>query len=244
MSGFLSQRRRPTPPGRTWLALAAVLLLLPGCVTVYHPLVSLQRPVAIDPGLPNFQGQRVLLRCFPGEYLRPKEAAILCRHVRRLFTNQGARVQAEVPRGAVNLPAGAGPKAARPDLIIDLQARLLHEENSALLWIVSGLSLTLIPAITDTTFAQDVTIRDADGALLLSDTLQGRFVNYFGFGTWAVNATLDLLVRGPSEDLTGDAAEEDFSRDFYRQLSQLAFHARMRSRVMHGFTASPPRAAR
>jgi hypothetical protein len=219
----------------------AVLVLLSGCVTVYQPLVSLQRPVAIDPGLPNFEGQRVLIRCFPGEYLDAKEAAILCRHVRRLFTNQGAQVKALVPRGAVSVATDAKP--ARPDLIIDLQARLLHEDNSGLLWLVSGLSLTLIPAVTDTTFAQDVTIRDADGALLLSDTLQGRFVRYFGFGTWAVNATLDLLVREPSEELTGDVAEQDFSRDFYRQLSQLAFHARMRERVMHDFATSPASAA-
>jgi len=216
----------------------AVLVLISGCVTVYQPLVSLQRPVAIDPGLPNFEGQRVLVRCFPGEYLDAQEATTLCKHVRRLFTNQGAQVTAVVPRGAVSVATDAKPD--RPDLIIDLQARLLQEDNNGLLWIVSGLSLTLIPAITDTTFAQDVTIRDADGALLLSDTLQGRFVRYFGFGTWAVNATLDVLVREPSEKLTGDVAEHDFSRDFYRQLSQLAFHARMRDRVMHGFPSSPP----
>lgn len=235
-------RVHPSPskwPGRRGAALTALVLVLSGCVTVYQPLVSLQRPVAIDPGLPNFQGQRVLIRCFPGEYLRPKDAQVVCRHVRRLFTNQGARVTAQVPRGAVQVALDAKP--ARPDLIIDLKARLLHEENSALLWVISGLSLTLIPSITDTTFAQDVTIRDADGALLLSDTLQGRFVRYFGVGTWAVNAALDVLVREPEEELTGDAAEKDFSQDFYRQLSQLAFHAHMRARVLHGFTSASDR---
>src|SRR5689334_13680851 len=86
---------------RRWLRASVPWLLAvlsSGCVTVYQPLVSLQRPVAVDPQLANFEGQRVLVRCIPGDYLQPNDAAQLCRNVRSLFTKQGAQVEVEVPR--------------------------------------------------------------------------------------------------------------------------------------------------
>ncbi|MDY7226590.1 hypothetical protein [Hyalangium rubrum] len=214
-------------------------VLSSGCVTVYQPLVSLQRPVVVDPRVANFEGQRMLVRCIPGDYLQPDDAEQLCRNVRSLFANQGAEVEVEVPRAGRSTRDDQGGK--KPDLIIDLKARLVHEENSALLWALSGLTLTLVPAITESTFSQEITIRDSSGFLLASDTLQGRFVRYCGVGLWAVNGTLDLLVRSDEEDLTGDAPKKDFSKDFHGQLSQLAFNARMRSWVMRGFE-EPPRA--
>lgn len=207
-------------------------LLASGCVTVYQPLVSLQRPVVVDPRIANFEGQRILVRCIPGDYLQPNDAMQLCRNVRSLFTNQGAQVEAEVPRPGSAGDEGGGPKA---DLIIDLKARLVHEESSALMGVASVLTLTLVPTISEFTFAQEVTIRDSSGFQLASDTLQGRFVRYNGIGIWAVNGALDLFVRSDEEDLTGDAAKKDFSRDFHRQLSQLTFNAHMRSVVMRGF---------
>jgi hypothetical protein len=214
-------------------------MLSSGCVTVYQPLVSLQRPVVVDPQLANFEGQRMLVRCIPGDYLQPDDARQLCRNVRSLFTKQGAQVEVEVPRAGRSAREEQG--GAKPDLIIDLKARLVHEESSALLWTLSGLTLTLVPAITEATFAQEVIIRDSSGFLLASDVLQGRFVRYTGVGLWAVNSVLDLFVRSDAEQLTGNAPKKDFSRDFHGQLSQLAFNARMRSWVMRGFE-EPPRA--
>jgi hypothetical protein len=212
-------------------------ILSSGCVTVYQPLVSLQRPVVVDPRIANFEGQRMLVRCIPGDYLEQDDAEQLCRNVRSLFTRQGAQVEVEIPRAGV--AARDEREGAKADLIIDLRARLVHEEDSALLWALSGLTFTLVPAITEFTFAQEVTIRDSSGFQLASDTLQGRFVRYTGIGIWAVNSALDLLVRNDHEELTGDAPKKDFSRDFHEQLSQLAFNARMRSWVMRGFEESP-----
>jgi hypothetical protein len=223
---------------RRWCVLPRLLstllaMLASGCVTVYQPLVSLQRPVVVDPRIANFEGQRMLVRCIPGDYLQPDNALQLCRNVRALFTNQGAQVEAEVLRPGMS--ARDEPGEPKADLIIDLKARLVHEESSALMGVLSGLTLTLVPAISEFTFAQEVTIRDSSGFQLASDTLQGRFVRYNGIGIWAVNSALDLLVRSDEEDLTGDAAKKDFSRDFHGQLSQLAFNAHMRSLVMRGF---------
>jgi hypothetical protein len=227
-------------PVRAWFRVCVpglLALLASGCVTVYQPLVSLQRPVVVDPRIANFEGQRMLVRCIPGDYLEPDDAEQLCRNVRSLFTNQGAQVEVEVPRAGVS--ARDEQEAAKADLIIELKARLVHEEDSALLATLSVLTFTLVPAITDSTFAQEVIIRDSKGFQLASDTFQGRFVRYTGVGLWAVNSALDLLVRSDAEELTGDAPKKDFSRDFHGQLSKLAFNARMRSLVMRGFEPSP-----
>jgi hypothetical protein len=220
-------------PRRT-LALMALLAASTGCVTtIYQPLTSLQRPVAVDPRIANFEGQRLLLRCHPGDYLSNSDAQTLCRGVGTSFRNQGAVVDMEIPRPG--RPARAREADAQPDLVIDLKGRLLHRENSNLLYILAYMTLTLVPAVDEFTFAQDVTIRDRQGTLLLQDSLQARFIQYVGVGVWAVNWALDVTVREDEDELSGKAPHRAFSRDFYGQLSQLAFNAHMRQVVLRGF---------
>ncbi len=212
--------------------------LLSGCVTtVYQPLSSLQRPAIVDPRLANFEGLRLLVRCVPGDYIEARDAELLCRRVGALFRNQGAKVETDVPRNGRS--SRSLEKGAQPDLVVDLSSRLLHKETSGPLWALTALSLTLIPAVTEYSVAQDVTIRDPSGFLLASDSLKARFIEYFGAGVWGVNWVLDALVRPSEEELTGEAPARDFSRDFYAQLSQLAFNARVRSDVLRSFEPRP-----
>ncbi len=211
------------------LALAGSLC---GCVTVYQPLVALQRPAVINPELNNFEGLRLMVRCLPSDYTDTGDSEVLCQNIRTLFANQGAEVELEVPEG--DLPTREEP-AARPDLVLELTSRAVHSENSSLQWLLFYASATLIPAVTEETFAQEVVLRDADGFLLGSDSLQGRFIRYVGLGYWGINALIDLIVRPKDEQLTGNAAKADFSKDFYGQLSQLAFHARMKQKVLRSF---------
>ena len=213
---------------------------LSGCVTVYQPLVSLQRPAVINPEHNNFDGLRLMLRCLPTEYTDSGDSEILCQNLRTLFENQGAQVEVEVPES--DLPRREE-TAAPPDLVIELTSRQLHSENSALQWALCYASATLIPAVTEATFSQDVILRDSDGFLLGQDALQARFVRYFGLGYWAINGLMDLIIRPKEEQLTGGAAKKDFSRDFYAQLSQLTLHARMRQLVLRNFEP-PPTSAR
>jgi hypothetical protein len=222
-------------PPRSVLRLGLPLALAwfaSGCVTVYQPLVSLQRPAVIDPGLKNFDGLHMMVRCLPSEYTDSGDSEILCQNLRSLFANQGAEVEVEVPES--DLPRREE-GATRPDLVMELTSRQTHSENSALQWTLCYASFTLIPAVTEATFAQDVVLRDADGFLLGQESLQARMVRYFGLGYWAINGLMDLIVRPKEEQLTGSAAKNDFSRDFYGQLSQLVFHARMRQRVLRSF---------
>lgn len=220
------------------LAAIVVALFSGGCVTVYQPLTSLQKPTALEASATNFAGQRMLIRCVPGDDLKPAEAQKLCTRLSALFSNQGAQVDIVVPRpGGGGIPEQVA--GARPDLVIELTSRLLHQENPPFMWAACVMSCSIIPAYTEFSIAQDVSIRDADGFELASDSLQARFVEYTGAGIWAVNRSLDLLVREESEHLTGNAAAKDFSKDFYRQLNQLAFNARVRAAVLRSFEPAP-----
>jgi len=212
------------------LALAA---FASGCVTVYQPLTSLQQPVVVDPGLPNFEGMRLLVRCLPNEYLGASDSQRLCRRVGQLFRNQGAEVDIEVPRNGRSTRDEE--VSMTPDLIVDLKSRQLHQQDSTLMAILSGLTFTLVPTWSEYTFAQDITVRDTTGFLLAQDSVQARFIEYYGVGIWGVNWVLDLLVRPDEDELAGDNAKKDFSRDYYGHLSQLVYNARVRSVVLKGF---------
>jgi hypothetical protein len=228
------------------LAPCLLLPLLAGCVTVYQPLRSLQRPVAIDTGMSNFEGQRVLVRCASNDYLDKADALRLCSSVSAVLGNQGAVVELETagsgPAGVHGAPdsGSAAQPVAGPQLIVELKARLVHSDNSPLLWVLSLGTATLLPAVTEHTFSQDVLVRGADGFVLASDNIQARFVRYFGLGAWAANSLLDLLVRSESEKLTGSAANQEFSRDYYGHLSQLLLHAKLRAQMLRDLDAPPP----
>lgn len=193
-----------------------------GCVTVYQPLRSLHRPVVVNTEENNFEGLHMKVRCPAGAFVKNSEAQRLCRKVERLFANQGALIDL----------ADAKEKS---DLIVDIESRLLADDTDRLFSVLCILSFTLIPWTTDTSLAQDITIRDGDGFVLASDSFQARFVSYFGLAVWAVNGLLDLIVRPPGEKLVGDAQRAVVSKDFYSQLSQLAFHARTRALVQRNF---------
>lgn len=226
-------RSLPIPASLLALALGAS-----GCTHVYQPLSGLHRPIVIDPDVANFQDLRLTVYCPPGDLLGPAEAASLCRMVGLLFENQGAQVTTSTrDRRLVDEEAqalGEGEAAApRADLVLELRARQLSHRNDPLRWILCYGTLSLVPAVTETTFAQDVTIRDGSGFLLLSDTLKGRIVRRFGVGTWAGNKLLDLVWRDPEDEIVGsDKAGRDLSADLYGQLSQLMFNAEMRWKVL------------
>lgn len=190
----------------TFLMVAALV----GCVDVYQPLTGLHRPIAIDTGSANFGDLDIAVRCVAGPAIDASQAGQLCRRVARLFENQGARV--EVLRGdraRIEEPddaAGQKPAAETPRaaLSIRISAREIRRETT-----------TIIPWVWDYlaeyTVAQDIEIRDETGFLLAQDTLVGRFVSRVGFFS---------------------DAEEQFSADFYGQLSQLALNAKVRRRVL------------
>lgn len=222
---------RWSPNRGLWCALA--LTLPSGCVTVYQPLVGLQRPVAIEPRAGNFKGLRLELNCNPS-FQFGYEDELLCARAGKLFELQGATVRIRTQGMVADeedaaAQAGGPPKAEAPvDLRVDFTSRVVHEEKSYLLWLLTFASATLIPGYNEYTVAQDLTVRDADGFLFASDHWQARFVRYMGVLVWGVNFLLDYALREPEERLTGDAMSRDFSRDFYRQLNQVVFNAKTR----------------
>jgi hypothetical protein len=226
----------------------AILLACSGCMTVYQPMMSLQRPVAIDPRERNFENVSVLVRCITSDAVDSSESNKLCQNTSQLLTNQGAKVTIEIPGETVEgeedePPALRGkpkPQATRPDLIVELSGTLVSNDNGPLNWIFCYLTLTLYPAITDATFEQQVVIKDPNGFLLAQDALQARFVRYFGLAVWAINGLADWLVRPKSERLTGDAPNRDFSKDFQGHISQLVMNAWARKQVLHNLEPDQP----
>lgn len=210
-----------------------------GCVTVYQPMSGLHSPVIVETTRPNLRDTRIDLACVPGGGLSVSDATALCGRVQRLFENQGALVTSGMQ--LTRDPAGTPEEAASPPsvhLTMEITSRKVHESNHPLTWMFSFSTFTLVPAVTELTFAQDVTIRDASGFLLVKETLQGRIVRRFGAGTWLVTHIGDLW-RPEDRDLGGDAANRDLSRDLYRRLSQLAFDARIHADVLRIAAPAP-----
>jgi hypothetical protein len=229
-------------------ALALVVLassLGSGCVKVYQPVSGLNRPVVVDPQLANFQDLHLTVYCPPGDLVSPEEARALCRKVGTLFENQGAQVSTfSSDRRRVDdllgdeQPAEATPATPPTDLILELRGRQVHEEINQLSWVLCIATATLVPAVSEFTFAQDVIVRDPSGVLLVSETLQGRIVRYTGAGTWVTHRLLDLLFREDEDEILGEQPHADLSADYYGQLSQAVFNAKMRWQVQQ--LASPP----
>ena len=134
-------------------------------------------------------------------------------------------------------PATEAPKT---DLLLELSARVVHKNNDPLSWILCFASGTLVPAVTESTFAQDVVVRDGTGFLLIQDTMEGRIVRTFGLGTWVGNKVLDWVVRPKADEMNDKATHARLSADLYAQLSQLVFNAKKRWEVLRLATPDGP----
>ncbi len=212
------------------------LVALSGCVTFYQPQLALQRPVAVDPQQPtNFTATRVLVRCHPAEGV---EADVLCRNVRSSLSKQGAKVTTEIVRPNARAPESKEATEA-PQYVIDITSKLLDHSENFLLNVLFAVSFTLVPSWEEWTFSQDVRVRDATGFVLAQQSFQERFVETVGLGIWGINAIVDLLIRPKDEQVTGDGAKAEFTRDLHAHLAQLLHNARVRARVMNSFEPEP-----
>jgi len=245
----LSQWWRRSPPLleamisclRTRIAVLLSVLVL-GCVKVYQPVSGLSQPVVVDPRLANFQDVRLAVYCPPGDLVNAVEARALCRKVGILFENQGAQVTTYTTDRRVgdnslgdelrDDSADASIEAPPIDLSLELRGREVQAGNDHLSWVLFIATFTLVPGVTEFTFAQDVVVRDANGFLLASDSMQGRIVRYAGAGTFVTNKILDLIWRDEEDHIIGDKPHSELSADFYGQLSQLTFNAKMRWQVL------------
>jgi hypothetical protein len=209
-----------------------------GCctVTVYEPQRGLHRPVVVDAAAQNFAGTSVALRCLTNEDLPPGDADRVCRRLCLALQMQGAECQSTVPRDADG--GSLAFDGAGADLTIEIESRLEHEDDYPALAIISSLTFTLVPAIDEQTFSQEIVVRGRDRSVLITDGFRARFVNYTGVAVWTINWLLDVFIRPDNQDMLGDEPKKDFSRDFYAQVSQLAFNARVRSDLL-GLTRGP-----
>ena len=208
-----------------------------GCVHLYQPMSGLHEPVVVDIRAENLPGLNMVIHCVPGEMLNSQESAQLCQNIGILFENQGASVRTITSRRQLqedlfDATASEEDDTPQTDLFVELRARQIHESNDPLMWALCAVSFTLIPSIQESTFAQDVIVRDGTGFLLLQDTLQGRIIRRFGAGVWAVNQALNVTIRKEPDRITEDSVRMDLSNDLYSQLSQMVFNARVQRDVL------------
>lgn len=233
---------RGMPAGLRHALALALSWAASGCtVHVYQPLSGLHDPVLVDPRAPNLTDVSLHVVCVPGDYLDNMDARRLCDRVGKLFEIQGARVTTATNRPLREPELGddegaelTAQAATEPTthLVVELRSDELHTTNNTLSWALCLATLTLAPAYSESTFAQEVVIRDGTGFLLARDRLEGRIVRSFGLGPWVGNKVADWAWREKEDELSGKAANADLSADLYGQLSQLVFNARMRARVL------------
>ncbi|MFT5584878.1 MAG: hypothetical protein ACI9VR_002466 [Cognaticolwellia sp.] len=221
-------------PHTSFAALAGLLLLSTGCVHVYQPMSGLNDPMVIDPGAQNFPDLRLNVVCIQGDLLNRQEATVLCENAGTLFRNQGAQVTTRIgqERSYSGARAAAEDEEERPvDLTLELTSRKVHTFNDPVSWTLCILSASIVPAVSESSFALDVVIRDGSGFLLATDTMEGRIIKRVGVGTWALEKALDL-TRDEDEKIAKDAAEQNLSADLYGQLTQMVFNAQMQWEVL------------
>jgi len=191
----------------------ALCALLAGCITAYQPMSGLHRPIAVDTDYENFADLSLTLHCIAGDVVDASQARELCRKLTRLFENQGCDVKTRVSTGRLS-DSDPEPEVGAPRTALNmrLSSRLIHEIET---------DLIIWSYWTDYTFAQDIVVTDETGFLLVKETLTGRFVTRLGFFS---------------------DADEDFSADFYGQVSQLALNAKLRREVLREGSTAPKKA--
>lgn len=206
------------------------LLLTTGCVHVYQPVAGLNAPVVVDTGAQNFTELNLEVVCNQGELLNRQEARVLCQNTATLFRNQGAQVTTRLGRERAYTQEEQG--EPRPiDLTVELTSREVHTFKDPVMWTLCVLSASVVPAVSESSFALDVVVRDGTGFLLASDSLEGRIIQRTGVGVWALNKALDV-GREEKDQLSEDVAKQDLSNDLYGQLSQMVFNAQLQWEVL------------
>jgi len=206
-------------------------------VQVYQPLRGLHDPRIVDPTLPNFRGLSIDVYCVPSKELKPAQASMLCQRVGTLFENQAATVETftvdpRVSGGDGGLGLEEDTNRAPADLVVELRTETVHKDPHPLSWSLCYITGTIVPAVRESTFTQKAVVRDADGFLLASSTYEGRIVSSFGIGTWGGNKLLDVTVRAPEDEITGEGAKKDLSTDMYEQLTQVVYNAKVRGELL------------
>ena len=213
-----------------------------GClsVTVYQPQKAIHRPVVVMPAETNFTALKILVRCHADDDdLHPDDASKLCNGLAEDFRRQGAESESVVPSGKSYVEPEVF-DGARPDLVVEIESKIDHEYEYGAMAAASILTLTLVPSVNEQTFSQRVVVFGRDNSVLNEEVFRERFIEYNGIGVWSVNYLLDWFVRDDNNQMSGDAAAKDFTRDFYGQIRQMTFNAKVRSEVL-GLLAPPRR---
>lgn len=224
------------------MVLMGLILGGSGCAHVYQPMSGLNTPVLVDPTQPNFRDLSLTVHCVPTDGMSDMNRRTLCRRVGALFENQGAQIEIIDGQGRGNggfsfVDEDPEEEPRETDLILELRARRIPVDQHGESWALFTLSLTLLPGIVESPFAIDVTVRDGGGFLLSEEFLEGRVVAKYGVAPWVTATLANQTWRRGAEKASARAAGERLSEDFYGQLSQLVYNAKLQWQVLSASVA-------
>jgi hypothetical protein len=179
---------------------------------------------------------KITVNCLEGEILNASAATALCNKVSALLENQGAKVETNTVRTLgkkLTVQDNNGSNADKnSDLTVILSAQTLVINRNTWMWAISIPTFTLFPVAAEYVMQQQVEILDSTGFMITQDAFQARFIRYFGIGYWTTNKLLNLIARDPEDEISDQKIRDSFSRDFYGNLSQTLFNAKMRLEVL------------
>lgn len=218
-----------------------VALASSACTYSYQPMSGLHRPFVVDMQQPNLADVRLEVVCVPGDLLSRSNASTLCNRLRTLFEQQGAIVATTLGEpvefeDSLGPSDPANPVAERLDLRLELRAREEHRSFQPWSWLAFAFTFTLAPGTIESTFSQDIVLRDGTGFLLGRERMTGRIVEQYGAGAWAVSLA-ETRKRPKGDRKAQSIASQELSTDMYRRLSQTVFDARMRATVLREASA-------
>lgn len=206
-------------------------------VTLYHPEQGLHEPTVVDLHAKNLANTTIRVTCVSNEEVTVSEAQKVCRNVAKLLRHQGAETKITVPRQRQGKEQN---QDGSVDLDVEIRSQIHRAHFDNLAATLSCCTCALTPTKMEQAYIHSVRVRGRNGVTLSENRMQSRFVQYTGCGVAGTNALLDFFFREDHEKLGGDVANRDFSADFYRQIAQQTFNAKMRSDVL-GFTQTQTR---
>lgn len=206
-------------------------------VTLYHPEQGLHEPTVVDLHAKNLTHTKIRVTCVANDHVTVSEARKVCRNVAKMLRHQGAETEISVPRKRQGAERN---RDASVDLDVEIRSQIHRAYFDNLAATLFCCTCALTPTKMEQSYIHSVRVRGRNGVTLSENRMQSRFVQYTGCGVAGLTSLLDFFFREDHEKLGGDAANRDFSADFYRQIAQQTFNAKMRSDVL-GFTQNRTR---
>lgn len=221
--------------------LVALAVIGLGCGSVstyyYQPLSGFQAPLAVDIRKPNLDGLRIEVRASVSPQLEKteNEGTVLANAVQDFLRNQGAKVSEndsdseKVTNSENQNSPEVSPQAL--EMRLEVEVRRPFEQPNTWMWLPWVATFTLLPHKSEYILETEMRLSDGAGFLLSRQIYFARFVRYTSPAYRVLSVLFDFF-RKPEEKATVARLHQDFTADFYGQMTQQIYNARIRANVL------------